>query len=137
MLPRPEKFASHVRKMGIGDGKKVIATTVGLFSAARVWWMFRSSVTMCGRARWRIAKWKAEGHLSVRNRHQGPGATSVRYQAMMVRDKSDARRREERQSWSRRPFAGRFRAGRSPAGVRGDHMPPVFTAPTSSSPTAL
>ena len=24
MLPKPEKFASHVRKMGIGDGKKVI-----------------------------------------------------------------------------------------------------------------
>ena len=41
MLPRPEKFASHVRKMGIGDGKKVICyDSVGLFSAARVWWMF-------------------------------------------------------------------------------------------------
>ena len=42
MLPRPEKFASHVRKMGIGDGKKVICyDSVGLFSAARVWWMFK------------------------------------------------------------------------------------------------
>ena len=38
MLPRPEKFASHVRKMGIGDGKKVICyDSLGLYSAARVW----------------------------------------------------------------------------------------------------
>ncbi len=42
MLPSPEKFSSRVRKMGIGNGSRVIIyDTVGLFSAARVWWMFR------------------------------------------------------------------------------------------------
>ena len=42
MLPSPEKFASRMRKLGIGDGKKVIAyDAAGLFSAARAWWMFR------------------------------------------------------------------------------------------------
>ena len=42
MLPPAEKFSSAVRRMGIGDGKRIIVyDTVGLFSAARAWWMFR------------------------------------------------------------------------------------------------
>ena len=42
MLPTPEKFSSHMRKLGVGDGKRVIAyDAAGLFSAARCWWMFR------------------------------------------------------------------------------------------------
>ena len=42
MLPAPEKFSSRMRSMGIGDGSRiVIYDSRGLFSAARVWWMFR------------------------------------------------------------------------------------------------
>ena len=42
MLPSPEKFASRMRKLGIGDGARVVVyDNHGLFSAARVWWMFR------------------------------------------------------------------------------------------------
>jgi thiosulfate/3-mercaptopyruvate sulfurtransferase len=42
MLPSPEKFSSRMRRMGIGDGKRIIAyDSVGLFSAARAWWMFK------------------------------------------------------------------------------------------------
>lgn len=42
MLPSPEKFASRMRRMGIGDGAHlVIYDQLGLFSAARVWWTFR------------------------------------------------------------------------------------------------
>ena len=42
MLPPPEKFASRVRKLGIGDGNRiVIYDGQGMMSAARVWWMFR------------------------------------------------------------------------------------------------
>jgi len=42
MLPSPEKFSSRVRKLGIGNGNRVIIyDAVGLFSAARAWWMFR------------------------------------------------------------------------------------------------
>lgn len=41
-LPPVEKFVSRVRKMGIGDGHRVVVyDQLGLFSAARVWWMFR------------------------------------------------------------------------------------------------
>ena len=42
MAPSPEKFAARVRKLGLGDGNRiVIYDTAGLFSAARVWWLFR------------------------------------------------------------------------------------------------
>ena len=63
MLPSPEKFASRVKKLGIGDGKTVIAYDGGgLFSAARVWWMFRvfghdDVAVLDGGFR----KWQAEG----------------------------------------------------------------------------
>ena len=42
MAPPSEKFASRVRAMGIGDGHQVVVYDgAGLFSAARVWWLFR------------------------------------------------------------------------------------------------
>jgi thiosulfate/3-mercaptopyruvate sulfurtransferase len=42
MAPPPEKFVSRVRAMGIGDGHRVVVyDQAGIFSAARVWWMFR------------------------------------------------------------------------------------------------
>src|SRR3546814_8223577 len=42
MLPSPEKFSSRVRALGIGDGVRVVVYDgAGLFSAPRVWWMFR------------------------------------------------------------------------------------------------
>jgi thiosulfate/3-mercaptopyruvate sulfurtransferase len=42
MLASPEKFASRMRKMGVGDGATVVVYDArGLFSAARVWWNFR------------------------------------------------------------------------------------------------
>ena len=42
MLPSPEKFSSRVRKLGLGDGVRIVVYDgMGLFSAARVWWMFR------------------------------------------------------------------------------------------------
>lgn len=43
MLPSPEKFASRVKRLGLGDGMHfVIYDSVGIFSAPRVWWMFRA-----------------------------------------------------------------------------------------------
>ena len=43
MLPSPAQFASHVKKMGIGDGMRIVVyDSEGLYSAARVWWMFRT-----------------------------------------------------------------------------------------------
>lgn len=41
MLPPPEKFASRVRKLGLGNGNKVVVYDTSGLGAARVWWMFR------------------------------------------------------------------------------------------------
>jgi thiosulfate/3-mercaptopyruvate sulfurtransferase len=42
MVPPVEKFVSRVRRLGIGDGHRIVVyDSVGIFSAARVWWMFR------------------------------------------------------------------------------------------------
>ncbi|VAW19160.1 3-mercaptopyruvate sulfurtransferase [hydrothermal vent metagenome] len=43
MLPPPESFAAAVGALGIGDGDRIVVYDgAGLFSAARVWWMFRA-----------------------------------------------------------------------------------------------
>src|SRR6185437_1781414 len=43
MLPSPEKFSSRVRKLGLGDGNKIIVyDTTPMTGACRVWWMFRA-----------------------------------------------------------------------------------------------
>jgi thiosulfate/3-mercaptopyruvate sulfurtransferase len=62
MLPPPELFASRMKKMGIGDGMQLIAyDSEGLYSAARVWWMFRAmgheDVRVLNGG---LKKWKAE-----------------------------------------------------------------------------
>ena len=42
MAPPVEKFMARIRRMGVGDGHRIIVyDTVGLFSAARVWWLFK------------------------------------------------------------------------------------------------
>jgi thiosulfate/3-mercaptopyruvate sulfurtransferase len=63
MLPSAVKFSSRMKKMGIGDGLRVIVyDSEGLYSAARAWWMFRimghndAAVLNGG-----LKKWKAEG----------------------------------------------------------------------------
>ena len=64
MLPSPERFARDVSSLGVGnDSHVVVYDTVGLYSAARVWWMFRVfghrrvSVLAGG-----LPRWQAEGH---------------------------------------------------------------------------
>ncbi|MFZ5930510.1 MAG: 3-mercaptopyruvate sulfurtransferase [Pseudomonadota bacterium] len=63
MLPSQEKFASRMRKLGLGDGNRIIVYDgAGIFSAARVWWMFRAmgheDVAVLDGG---FAKWQAEG----------------------------------------------------------------------------
>ncbi|SLN68443.1 3-mercaptopyruvate sulfurtransferase [Roseivivax jejudonensis] len=89
MAPPPEKFMSRMRAMGVGDGHQVVVYDgAGLFSAARVWWLFR----LMGHADVAVldggfAKWRAEDRPVedmppiVRDRHM-----TVRRQAQMVRD---------------------------------------------------
>ena len=63
MLPSPERFARSVSALGVSnDSHVVVYDTVGLYSAARVWWMFRVfghervSVLAGG-----LPRWQAEG----------------------------------------------------------------------------
>jgi thiosulfate/3-mercaptopyruvate sulfurtransferase len=63
MLPSTVKFASRMKKMGIGDGARIVVyDTSGIFSAARVWWTFRAmghrDVAVLNGG---LKKWKAEG----------------------------------------------------------------------------
>lgn len=96
MLPSPEKFASIMRKMGIGDGKRVVVyDSVGLYSAARAWWMLRvfgheDAAVLDGG----LPKWKREGRpleegapRPIQERH-----FTARLQSMLVRDKGEVSR---------------------------------------------
>ena len=89
MLPPVEKFVSRIRRMGIGDGHRVIVyDQQGIYSAARVWWMFRlfghQDVAVLDGG---LPKWKAEGRplddepVDPRERH-----FTARRNAAMVRD---------------------------------------------------
>lgn len=42
MLPDSVKFSSRVRKLGVGDGNRIVVYDANdFFASARVWWMFR------------------------------------------------------------------------------------------------
>jgi thiosulfate/3-mercaptopyruvate sulfurtransferase len=63
MLPQPEQFSAEARKLGLGDGSRIIVYDgAGLFSAARVWWMFRvfghEDVAILNGG---LPKWRREG----------------------------------------------------------------------------
>ena len=130
MLPSPEKFASRMRKMGIGDGKRVVVyDSYGLFSAARVWWMLRvfgkEDVAVLDGG---LKKWKAEGRpledgppIKPQERH-----FTARFNSLMVRDKAEMQKAltaGAQVADARGP--GRF-TGAEPEprpGLRGGHMP--------------
>jgi thiosulfate/3-mercaptopyruvate sulfurtransferase len=89
MAPPPEKFISRMRAMGVGDGHQVVVYDgAGLFSAARVWWLFR----LMGKTDIAVLdggypKWLAEGRPTedmppiMRDRH-----ITVSRQNHLVRD---------------------------------------------------
>ena len=89
MAPPPEMFISRVRAMGVGDGHQVVVYDgAGLFSAARVWWLFRlmgkTDVAVLDGG---LPRWQAEGREVedmapiMRDRH-----ITVSRQNQMVRD---------------------------------------------------
>ena len=89
MAPPVEKFISRMRAMGVGDGHQVVVYDVaGLFSAARVWWLFRlMGKTDIAVLDGGLPKWLAEGRAVedmapiLRDRH-----ITVSRQAHMVKD---------------------------------------------------
>lgn len=92
MAPAPEKFMSRMRAMGVGDGHQVVVYDGnGLFSAARVWWLFRlMGKTDIAVLDGGIRKWIAEGREVedmppvVRDRHM-----TAQRQAHLIKDVTD------------------------------------------------
>lgn len=140
MAPPPEKFASRMRKMGVGDGATVVVyDTAGVFSAARVWWTFRlmghEDVFVLDGG---LPAWIAAGHplddgppSPRQERHFTP-----RQQSSRVRSLADMRRLVDAGSATildARP-PGRF-AGADPeprAGLRSGHMPGASNVPVAA-----
>lgn len=89
MAPPVEKFMSRMRALGVGDGHRVVVYDgAGLFSAARVWWLFRlmgqRDIAVLDGG---LPKWLSEGRLVedippvIRDRHM-----TARREAHLVRD---------------------------------------------------
>ena len=90
MLPSPEKFSSKMRKLGIGDGNRVIAydNNGGYSASCRAWWMLRifghDDVAVLNGG---LPKWLAEGRPvedlppPARERH-----FTARFNHTLVRD---------------------------------------------------
>ena len=76
MLPSSEKFSARVRKLGLGDGNKIIVyDTSPMTGACRVWWMFRAmghkDVAVLDGG---LPKWMAEGRpVTDARRHRASG----------------------------------------------------------------
>lgn len=89
MVPPVEKFMSRMRALGIGDGHQVVIYDgAGIYSAARIWWLFRlmgkTDVAVLDGG---LPKWTSEGHPVediapvIRDRHM-----TVSRQNQMVKD---------------------------------------------------
>ena len=136
MLPPPELFASRMKKMGIGDGMQLIAyDSEGLYSAARVWWMFRvmghKDVAILDGG---LPKWMAEDRpvtddpTPPRERH-----FTARVDNTLVRSLDDvmALLGTKREQIIDARAANRFR-GEAPEprpGLRAGHMPGAYNLP--------
>ena len=130
MVPPVEKFMSRMRAMGVGDGHQVVVYDgMGLFSAARVWWLFKlmgqNNIAVLDGG---FPKWQAEDRPVddlppiIRDRHM-----TVRRQNHMVKDVTQVSAASKLGDYeiidARSP--GRFR-GEEPeprAGLRPGHIP--------------
>ena len=130
MVPPVEKFMSRMRAMGVGDGHQVVVYDgMGLFSAARVWWLFKlmgqNNIAVLDGG---LPKWQAEGRPVedlppvIRDRHM-----TVRRQNQMVKDVTQVSAASKLGDYeiidARSP--GRFR-GEEPeprVGLRPGHIP--------------
>ena len=139
MVPPPEKFVSRMRAMGVGDGHQVVVYDgAGLFSAARVWWLFR----LMGRAAVAVLdgglpKWQAEGRAMddlvpvVKDRHM-----TVQPQAHLIRDVTEvaaASKLGDHEILDARGAARFHGAEPEPrAGLRSGHIPGAKNVPYRS-----
>jgi thiosulfate/3-mercaptopyruvate sulfurtransferase len=136
MLPSPEKFSARMRKLGLGDGNRIIVYDAhGMMSAARVWWTFRVfghddvAVLNGGLPKWLaerrpvedLAPMPAERHLTAR------------FNTLLVRDKEQIRRNigSGRELVVDARSRGRFEGTEQEIwpGRRGGHIPGSLNVP--------
>lgn len=95
MIPSPEKFSSRLRKLGIGDGNRVVVYDgSGIRSAARAWWLVRlfghDDVTILDGG---LPKWQAEGRATSDDpTHPKERHFTSRINSMMIREKIQVRK---------------------------------------------
>jgi len=93
MLPSAEQFSSQMRKLGIGDGMKIVVYDAqGMFSAPRIWWTFRTmGVDDVAVLNGGLAKWRAEGRELEDGPPvaRGPRHFTSRRNAEFVRDRDE------------------------------------------------
>ena len=130
MVPPVEKFLSRMRAMGVGDGHQVVVyDSLGLFSAARVWWLFRlMGKTDIAVLDGGFPKWKAEGHPVedlppvIRDRHM-----TTQRQNQMVKDVTQVARASKLGDHvivdARAPERFRGEAPEPREGLRSGHIP--------------
>ena len=136
MLPSPEKFSARVRKLGLGDGNRIVVYDQhGMMSAARVWWTFRvfghKDVAVLDGG---LPKWLREGR-PVEDRPPQPRERhfTARLNNLMVRDGAQIRRNldERREQVVDARSAGRFNGtdAEPRPGLRRGHIPGSFNVP--------
>ncbi|MEL6954893.1 MAG: 3-mercaptopyruvate sulfurtransferase [Pseudomonadota bacterium] len=139
MAPPPEKFVSRMRAMGVGDGHQVVVyDSVGLFSAARVWWLFRlmgkPDIAVLDGG---LLKWRAEGRPMedmppvLRERH-----ITVSRQNQMVKDVTQVAAASKLGDWqildARAETRFRGEAPEPREGMRAGHIPGSINVPYAS-----
>ena len=138
MLPSPTKFSARVRKLGLGDGLKIIVYDNNAFAAsARVWWMFRAmgheDVAVLDGG---LAKWQAEGRpvddMPVRpsERHFTPRANSLLLRDLdQMRANLTSKREQVVDTRSTARFSGSVAEPRP--GLKAGHIPGARNLPAS------
>lgn len=138
-LPDPQTFARHVGPMGISaDDTIVVYDGPGMFSAPRVWWMFRiMGVFQVYVLDGGFDRWKATGRpVTAEQTKVAPNIFHVDFDRSRVASLDEMKTivdTGESQIADARP-AGRF-TGEEPeprAGVRGGHMPGAKSLPAST-----
>lgn len=136
MMPEPHIFSSKMRKMGIGDGQTIVVYDgMGIFSAARVWWMFRAfgvkSVFVLDGG---LPAWKEEGYPVS---DEVPARMERHFTAMlnndMVRNLNEVQDALDTSSHlvldARAPERFKGLAPEPREGVRAGHMPGALNLP--------
>ncbi|SRR5579885_1698940 len=131
MLPKPEEFAAHMSRLGIGDGHRVVAydATGWSMAACRVWWMLRVfghddvAVLAGGLARWMAERRPVTGEMP----RPTPARFTPRFRPELVRDMAAVRRTigTDREQIVDARAQGRFE-GTMPElrpGLRSGHIP--------------